>query len=133
MKTETACIHAGGHPDPSTRGINTPIYTSSAFGYLDGEERPYPRYFNTPNQAAVVAKLCALEGAEDGLVLSSGMAGHLGQARHLHRPIPRCPQPAQATWLLPPRPQSRPVRAITTGMRPARQVPSRMAVPSPAI
>jgi cystathionine beta-lyase/cystathionine gamma-synthase len=74
MRTETACIHAGGRFDPSTRGINTPIYTSSAFEYLDGEARPYPRYFNTPNQAAVVGKLCALEGAEDGIVLSSGMA-----------------------------------------------------------
>lgn len=74
MKTETACIHAGGRHDPATRGINTPIYTSSAYEYLDGETRPYPRYFNTPNQAAVVEKLCTLEGAEDGLVLSSGMA-----------------------------------------------------------
>ncbi len=74
MKTETQCVHAGTRVDPATRGINTPIYTSSAYGYLDGEARPYPRYFNTPNQAAVVQKLCALEGAEDGLVLSSGMA-----------------------------------------------------------
>jgi cystathionine beta-lyase/cystathionine gamma-synthase len=74
MKTETACIHAGGRFDSSTRGINTPIYTSSAFEYLDGDARPYPRYFNTPNQAAVVEKLRVLEGAEDGLVLSSGMA-----------------------------------------------------------
>ncbi|MCX7028581.1 MAG: PLP-dependent aspartate aminotransferase family protein [Spirochaetes bacterium] len=74
MRTETACIHAGGRFDPATRGINTPIYTSSAYEYLDGEARPYPRYFNTPNQAAVVGKLCALESAEDGLVLSSGMA-----------------------------------------------------------
>jgi len=60
--------------DPSTRGINTPIYTSSAYEYLDSDARSYPRYFNTPNQLAVVEKLCALEGAEDGLVLSSGMA-----------------------------------------------------------
>jgi cystathionine beta-lyase/cystathionine gamma-synthase len=74
MRTETACIHAGGRFDPATRGINTPILTSSAYEYLDGEARPYPRYFNTPNQAAVVEKLCALEGAEDGIVLSSGMA-----------------------------------------------------------
>jgi cystathionine beta-lyase/cystathionine gamma-synthase len=74
MKTETACVHAGGRHDPATRGINTPIYTSSAFEYLDGDARPYPRYFNTPNQVALAEKLCALEGAEDGVVLSSGMA-----------------------------------------------------------
>jgi len=74
MRTETSCVHAGSRPDPATRGINTPIYTSSAYEYLDGEARPYPRYFNTPNQLAVVEKLCALESAEDGIVLSSGMA-----------------------------------------------------------
>jgi cystathionine beta-lyase/cystathionine gamma-synthase len=74
MRTETACVHAGGRFDPATRGINTPIYTSSAYEYLDGDARPYPRYFNTPNQTAVVEKLCALEGADDGIVLSSGMA-----------------------------------------------------------
>lgn len=74
MRTETACVHAGGRFDPATRGINTPIFTSSAFEYLDRGGSPYPRYFNTPNQFAVVEKLCALEGAEDGVVLSSGMA-----------------------------------------------------------
>jgi cystathionine beta-lyase len=67
-------VHAGGRPDPATRGINTPIYTSSAYEYLDSDARTYPRYFNTPNQLAVVEKLAALESAEDGLVLSSGMA-----------------------------------------------------------
>jgi len=41
---------------------------------LEREDCPYPRYFNTPNQEAVVRKLCALEGAEDGVLFSSGMA-----------------------------------------------------------
>lgn len=70
----TQCVHAGGHEDPYTRGVNTPIYTSSSFEYLDREDFPYPRAFNTPNQEAVVDKLCELEGAEDGLLFSSGMA-----------------------------------------------------------
>ena len=70
----TQCVHAGGHRDPHTRGVNTPIYTSSTFEYLDREDCPYPRLFNTPNQEAVVDKLCALEGAESGLLFSSGMA-----------------------------------------------------------
>lgn len=74
MKQETICVHAGGLIDPVTRGVNTPIFTSSAFGYLDSEARFYPRYFNTPNQTAVVRKLAALEQTEDGLVFSSGMA-----------------------------------------------------------
>lgn len=74
MRKETQCVHAGGHRDPQTRGVNTPIYTSSSFEYLDREDFPYPRSFNTPNQQAVVDKLCELEGAQDGLLFSSGMA-----------------------------------------------------------
>ena len=71
---ETACIHAGTRIDPATGGVNTPIHTSSANGYLDRPERPYPRYFNTINQRAVVDKLCALEQGSGGVLFSSGMA-----------------------------------------------------------
>lgn len=74
MNKQTQCVHSGTRPDLQTGGINTPIFTSSAFTYLGKEVNPYPRYFNTPNQEAVVAKLCALEEAEDGLLFSSGMA-----------------------------------------------------------
>jgi len=74
MKTDTMCVHSGSYFDKTTGGINTPIFTSSAYDYLDREEAPYPRYFNTVNQEAVVKKLCALEGAEDGVLFSSGMA-----------------------------------------------------------
>jgi len=74
MKKATQCVHSGGFRDPMTRGINTPIFTSSAYEYLDREDCPYPRYFNTPNLDAVVNKVCALEGAEDGVLFSSGMA-----------------------------------------------------------
>jgi cystathionine gamma-lyase / homocysteine desulfhydrase len=74
MKKNTQCVHSGTYPDPRTRGINTPIFTSSSFEYLDTPENVYPRYFNTPNQKAIINKLCALENAEDGLFFSSGMA-----------------------------------------------------------
>ena len=74
MKEDTACVHSGKYRDSVTRGINTPIFTSSSYEYLDRDATMYPRYFNTPNQDAVVRKLCALEGAEDGLLFSSGMA-----------------------------------------------------------
>jgi cystathionine beta-lyase/cystathionine gamma-synthase len=74
MKIETRCVHSGTIRDETMGGINTPIFTSSAFDYVDRPEVSYPRYFNTPNQKAVVEKLCALEGAEDGLLFSSGMA-----------------------------------------------------------
>jgi cystathionine beta-lyase/cystathionine gamma-synthase len=74
MNKETKCVHSGSYRDGATRGINTPIFTSSAFEYLDREENVYPRYFNTPNQRTVVEKVCALEGAADGVLFSSGMA-----------------------------------------------------------
>jgi cystathionine beta-lyase len=74
MKKDTQCVHSGTYVDPETKGLNTPIYTSSSFEYLDAPENVYPRYFNIPNQKSIIEKLCALENAEDGLVFSSGMA-----------------------------------------------------------
>ena len=74
MKKDTQCVHSGTYVDQETRGLNTPIYTSSSFEYLDAPENVYPRYFNIPNQKSIIEKLCALENAEDGLVFSSGMA-----------------------------------------------------------
>jgi cystathionine beta-lyase/cystathionine gamma-synthase len=71
---ETQCVHHGGLRDVATGGISSPIYTSTAANYLDRDRVPYQRYFNTPNQEAVVRKVCALEGAEDGVLFSSGMA-----------------------------------------------------------
>jgi len=58
-------------------GLNTPLQPSSAIEYLDDEVR-YPRYFNTLNHQVVVDKMSALEGAEAGLVTSSGMAAIAG-------------------------------------------------------
>ena len=74
LKSATQCVHAGTVKDPLMGGVNSPITTSSAITFLDKEENAYPRYYNTPNQVAVVEKLCALEKGEWGLVLSSGMA-----------------------------------------------------------
>jgi len=69
----TLCVHEGQQPD-AYRGINTPIFTSTSYGYLDTEERLYPRYFNIPNQKVIIEKLAALENAQNGLVFGSGMA-----------------------------------------------------------
>lgn len=69
----TVCVQEGHHLD-EFRGINTPIYTSTSYGYLETEERLYPRYFNIPNQRAVIEKIAALEHAESGIIFSSGMA-----------------------------------------------------------
>ncbi len=74
MKKDTQCVRSGTYIDPETKGLNTPIFTSSSFEYLDAPENVYPRYFNIPNQKSIIEKLCALENAEDGLVFSSGMA-----------------------------------------------------------
>ena len=55
-------------------GLNTPMLSSSAIEYLDDTEVRYPRYFNLLNHDVVAEKMSALEGAEAGLVTSSGMA-----------------------------------------------------------
>ena len=74
MHTETKCVHSGEGTDTITRGLNTPIFPSSAHEYLDAEDVAYPRYFNTLNQKVIVQKICELEDAEDGIIFSSGMA-----------------------------------------------------------
>lgn len=53
-----------------------PIYRSAMYEEdqrIDGQVA-YVRYGNTPNQRALAAKLAALEGTEDAVVLASGMA-----------------------------------------------------------
>jgi cystathionine beta-lyase len=56
------------------KGINSPIYTSSSFEYIDQPDTVYPRYLNTPNEKAVSEKIASLENTESALVFSSGMA-----------------------------------------------------------
>ncbi len=71
----TLCVHAGTHIDEKTGGVNTPIFTSTAYAYPNpANENVYPRYFNVPNQRVIAQKLAALEKAEDGVVFGSGMA-----------------------------------------------------------
>lgn len=73
MKKDTLCVHSGNVSDV-TGAVTTPIQPATAYAYLDADEQLYPRYFNTTNQNAIVQKVCALEGAEAGIVFSSGMA-----------------------------------------------------------
>lgn len=70
----TRCVHAGTMRDELKKGINSPIYTSTSFEYIDQPDTIYPRYLNTPNEKAVAEKIASLEDAESALVLSSGMA-----------------------------------------------------------
>jgi cystathionine beta-lyase len=86
---KTRCVHAGTLFDEKTRGVNSPIYTSSSYEYLDLDEAVYPRYFNIPNTEALGKKIAALEETDAGMVFSSGMAAitsvlftFLGQGDH---------------------------------------------------
>ena len=69
---QTLTVHAGNQA--GSAGIVNSIQPSSAFRYIDDGPQPYPRYFNTPNQQIVIDQICRLEGAETGLVFSSGMS-----------------------------------------------------------
>jgi cystathionine beta-lyase len=72
---DTLCVHAGTHLDERTGGVNSPIFTSTAYAYPNpANENVYPRYFNVPNQRVIARKLAALEKGEDGVVFGSGMA-----------------------------------------------------------
>jgi cystathionine beta-lyase/cystathionine gamma-synthase len=73
----TQSVHAGSFGDAQFKGLVTPVFPSSAYDYEDVPSTLYPRYFNTPNQKAVVEKLATLENAEDGIIFSSGMAAIL--------------------------------------------------------
>ena len=90
MKKSTQSVRAGSRRDKNMGGLNTPLVSSSAIEYLDDTEVRYPRYFNTLNHDVVAEKMSVLEGAEAGLVTSSGMAaisaiifGLLGTGSHI--------------------------------------------------
>lgn len=71
---KTLCVHAGALEDKIHKGAISPLYPSTSYAFEDVEIRQYPRYFNTPNQRGLVQKISALEGAETGIIFSSGMA-----------------------------------------------------------
>ena len=73
-KFPTRCVHAGTMRDDLKKGINSPIYTSTSYEYIDQSDTVYPRYLNTPNEKAVAGKIASLEDTESALVFSSGMA-----------------------------------------------------------
>ncbi len=77
QRLETKLIHAG-EPSPRIQGaVSMPIFQSAMFEYeneADYHSLKYIRLNNTPNHAALHAKLSALENAEAALVTGSGMA-----------------------------------------------------------
>ena len=73
-KFKTLCVHEGEIKDIQFKGSTSPLYMSTSYAFDDVDIKQYPRYFNTPNQRALVKKISSLEHAETGLIFSSGMA-----------------------------------------------------------
>ncbi|HBQ13538.1 MAG TPA: bifunctional O-acetylhomoserine aminocarboxypropyltransferase/cysteine synthase, partial [Myxococcales bacterium] len=81
---DTAAVHAGDAPDPSSGALDPPVVLSSAYAFEDAADaagqfdgtRPghiYSRWRN-PTVRALELKIAALEQAEDCVALASGMA-----------------------------------------------------------
>ncbi len=88
MEIDTKVVHGGQHPDPSTGAVSQPIYQTSTFAFKDAnhgarlfkkEEKGYIyTRLGNPNIDLLAQKLAVLEGAEAGLVFSSGSAAIFG-------------------------------------------------------
>jgi cystathionine beta-lyase/cystathionine gamma-synthase len=100
----TRAIHAGERPDPTTHAHRTPIYATATFTFDSAAQKEdavdrslawepgayfYSRTGN-PTNRALEEKIASLEGAEDAVVSSSGMAAvsatlfaHLGAGDHV--------------------------------------------------
>ena len=84
----TRAVHSGEATHKALDSITDPIVLASTYTFADsqsiidyieqGQSREeYGRYGN-PNEAVVERKLAALEGAEEAIVYSSGMAALVG-------------------------------------------------------
>jgi cystathionine beta-lyase/cystathionine gamma-synthase len=76
MRFETAAIHAGQEPDPTTGAAIVPIHQTSTFVQQAVGEHKGFEYSRTdnPTRRALEVCLAALEGASDAVAFSSGMA-----------------------------------------------------------
>lgn len=72
----TRCVHDGEINDTMYQGIVSPLFMSTTYPWFggDAEKKPYPRYFNTPNQEFLAKKIASLENGESALIFTSGMA-----------------------------------------------------------
>lgn len=82
MKIETACLHAGHTPDPTTLSRGVPIYRTSSYVFRDTEHAAnlfalkelgnvYTRLMN-PTHDVLEQRVAALEGGAAALAMSSG-------------------------------------------------------------
>lgn len=86
-KLETLTVHAGCEPDPTTNARITPIYQTASYVFDSAEHAAnlfalkefgniYSRIMN-PTNAALEAKIAALEGGVGALAVASGHAAQL--------------------------------------------------------
>ncbi|MDR0458798.1 MAG: bifunctional O-acetylhomoserine aminocarboxypropyltransferase/cysteine synthase [Burkholderiaceae bacterium] len=84
MKLETLAIHAGYSPDPTTKAVAVPIYQTTSYAFDNTQHGAdlfdlkvpgniYTRIMN-PTNAALEARVAALEGGVGALAVASGMA-----------------------------------------------------------
>jgi len=92
----TQCVHAGQQPDPATGARITPIYQTTSYVFENAEHAAnlfalkefgniYTRIMN-PTQAALEAKVAALEGGSAALATSSGHAAQMLTLHNLLQP-----------------------------------------------
>ena len=76
MRFETAAIHSGQDPDPSTGAAVVPIYQTSTYVQEAVAEHKGFEYSRTdnPTRRALETCLASLEGATHGVAFASGMA-----------------------------------------------------------
>jgi cystathionine gamma-synthase len=84
----TQSVHAGERRQKPEGSVSAPIFTASTYTFestdsllrfVDGlEERDEYGRYGTPNERTCEAKLAALEGAEEAIIYSSGMAAIVG-------------------------------------------------------
>jgi cystathionine beta-lyase/cystathionine gamma-synthase len=72
----TLAVHGIPEPRREREAVVTPIHQSATFVNAVGSDREvlYTRYGNNPNQVALARKYALIEGAEDAVFVSSGMA-----------------------------------------------------------
>jgi len=84
MHAETAAIHAGYSPDPTTKAVAVPLYQTASYAFDDTqhgadlfnlavEGNIYTRIMN-PTTDALEKRVAELEGGIAGLALASGQA-----------------------------------------------------------
>lgn len=73
---ETLCVHAGVEPEPVTGAVMTPIFQTSTYAQeAPGQHKGYEySRGGNPTRTALEKALAALEGAEQAITFSSGLA-----------------------------------------------------------